>query len=215
VEDYVMRIALSKLIDARERAQRKANGQYKAPIVDPEDQKAKEMGYAYEQMMSKYFHNPSLRYFKSLSNGLVQPCVKSFLSKAVFLAEQANVSYDVYVKAQFYWFDKWFRRHPKINELCSIGGKRSSIWRIQEFLKIEDYNNIEVSSVSIRTVTMSYIDDKTLDKINRSRLNQVCKAYNLTEEEAFSRFAPTGLFDLEWLKRQRKVGKKLREEGLI
>lgn len=204
-----------KLKRARDIALSVALHSMKAEKVSTEDQKIEEMGYAYERVLGTYFHNPTLRYFKSLKNGAINPSVKSSLLKSAYIADEYNVSYDIYVKSQFYWFHKWFRRYPKVFELCSVSSKYPAFWRIQEFLKIENYDKINVLSVVVGTARVESLDAKEVDKINRSTLNQVCKAYNLTEEEAILRFAPVGLFDLVWLKRQKQIYKKLREEGLI
>jgi hypothetical protein len=163
------------------------------------------MKYAYEDMLKSYTHSPFLRFFKaSWSNG-THVRVQSFLLKAATLADQYEVEYFTFVKAQFYWFDKWFRRAPYVYELSGQSGKFPASKRLVEYLALDRAGKInnEISSPVVPQRKRA-VDPNKLDKANLKTLNDLCKAYRLTEEEALTKFAPAGLFDLEWLKKRKQ-----------
>jgi hypothetical protein len=51
-------------------------------------------------------------------------------------------------------------------------------------------------------MSIEQVEEPVLDKINKARLSTLCALYRLSEEECFARFAPTGLFDFLWIKKQ-------------
>ena len=121
------------------------------------------------------------------------------------------MDYPTYVRAQFYWFDLWFHRAPKIYELAGQRGKFPASLRLTQYLELNRLGKIgkDISSPNMPKKHNQVLDPQILDKINRQRLNQLCSVYQLTEEQCLEQFAPAGLFDLEWLK---QLGYELQRE---
>lgn len=161
--------------------------------------KVKEMAYAYEEELGSYLHRPALRFIK----GKVDSTLKTYkhFQKAVELADQLSVDYPTYLQAQFYWFDKWFRRAPKPWELIGQRTKFPAPERVKEFLRLRSLEEAPQKVYSISRTAK--IDPKKLDKINEQRLTELSSSWGLSEEEVLLRFARTGVgyFDLEWLRK--------------
>jgi len=200
------RLAAAKLL-----AKAVANGEVHNAIPE-DDKKALAMGYAYEAMLGKYLHKPALRYFTQFDSRGLEPRTKASLLRAARLADKCGVDYPVFVRSQFYWFDLWFHKPPKIYELSGARGKFPAERRLIEYLQLDKLGKInkEISSVVVPQ-QKDFISEQALDKINKSRLNQLCSTYQLTEEQVFAQFASAGLFDVEWLRRQ--PGYQRQEEG--
>jgi len=190
-----------RLKAAKSLAQAVARGEVSRAISDTE-KKIVSMGYAYEEMLGKYLHKPTMHYFnqKNVTKGQYSR-TNIILLKAANIADKHSVTYPVYIRSQFYWFDLWFHRAPRIYEISGHSGKFPAEKRLTEFLKLEQENKVNKSITSV-VMPRSPVSEEVLDKINRQRLNQLCKVYQLTEEEALKQFAPVGLFDLAWLKTQ-------------
>lgn len=190
-----------RLEAAKSLAQAAARGEVPIDISDTA-KKVISMGYAYEEMLGRYSHKPAMHYFnkKDVTKGQYSR-TNIILLKAANIADRNSVTYPVYIRSQFYWFDLWFHRAPKIYEISGQSGKFPAEKRLIEFLKLEQENKVNKSITSV-VMPRSPVSEEVLDKINRQRLNQLCKVYHLTEEEALKQFAPVGLFDPAWLKTQ-------------
>jgi hypothetical protein len=179
---------------AKALAKAKKNGTVKAAPMNTEKAKAMNMGYAFEAELGYYLHKPTLQYFSKLgANGFTKSTL-TMLSRAVTLAEKYNVDYQTYMKAQFYWFHKWFRRPPRLFEITGGKGKYPAERRLREYIELKPSE--EVSSMVMPTTG---IEKETLDKINEKRLEQLSEIWDKTEEEVLRLFSE--VFDPAWLKR--------------
>lgn len=191
-----------RMVAARALAHAAAKGEVRV-ILSEDERKIISMGYAYEEMLGRYLHKPTIRYFSKEISGAQYARTNITFFKAVLLADKHCVEYPIYVRSQFYWFDLWFHRAPKVYELAGQSGKFPAEKRLLEYLELEKLGKINKSISSVVIPTKKNVMTKEiLDKVNRSRLDQLCKVYHLTEAEALAQFAPVGLFDLEWLRRQ-------------
>jgi hypothetical protein len=158
------------------------------------------MAYAYEEALGHYLHRPALRYIKTTDPKKNRAFV--YFQKAAVIADRLDMDYEDYIQAQFYWFDQWFRRHPKVYELASLRSKFPAIDRAiayQRLIRDEDHPRRKVQSLSRRVIA----SDDQLDKINTERLNRLISSWQLTEEEVLLRFsaADVGYFDVQWLRK--------------
>jgi hypothetical protein len=130
------------------------------------------------------------------------------------MADQIGVEYPIFIQAQFYFFDKWFNRPPKTFELCSTQSKFPAEIRVREYLKLQQVQKLPVMVQCVaRTIK---VDLDKIDKINQSRLEELCRVWKLSEEEVLRRFARPGVgyFDLQWLKHQ-PTYLRLRAQGAL
>lgn len=191
-----------RMHEAKALAHAVANGEVENKGLSDDEKKIISMGYAYEEMLGRYLHRPAFKYFRKIvTKGSYTRANICFL-KAVLLADRHSVEYPIYIRSQFYWFDLWFHRAPKIAELAGSSGTFPAEKRLVEYLALVKSGKIHHNISSVVLPTKTIVTDLVLDKINQARVKQLCTAYQLTEAEALAQFAPVGLFDLAWLRRQ-------------
>jgi len=167
-----------------------------AVVVDPQVKSALKLAFVYERVLGEYWHNKTLRFFTRLSEVGIKPTTLGQLKKAAVLAEQLEVDHETYVRAQFYWFHKWFRRRPKIMEMCSTStGRHNAVWRVREYLKVQG------GSVHSKEMPRETVPFEKLDKINGKRLEQLVQAWGKSPTEIIQIFAHSGVFDQRWLEK--------------
>jgi hypothetical protein len=193
---------------AQVRAKRIAMGLEKREN-DETSLKVREMIFTYETILGEYCYEPTLKFTK----GTISPEHRSFgqFKRAALIADQLEVSYEVFVRAQFYWFNKWFNRFPKPYELSGLKSKFPTPKRVKEYVKM--VNNGSISGIVTGVGTRFQLDENEIDKYNEKMFNQLMQAWSLTEEEVMLRFARTGVgyFDYNWLKKN-LVYKRLKAE---
>ena len=144
------------------------------------------------------------------------------LLKAAANAEALGVTYDVYVKAQFYWFDKWFNREPRVWELVSSDDadhKMPATERVRAYLReiakgtVDPQRNIyghARTSPKIPVAVLLQHGDRTLKRL--------MEVHNATEEQILLTFAKGSsaqhYFDRSWLK-QNETYQRLRKENRL
>ena len=194
---------------AKQRSHGRIEGKIKSTPIPERQVKAIEMGFAYEAVLGRYKHCPTLQYFKLGKDGFRSRTI-TFLFKAATLADTANVSYTTWVESQFYWFHKWFRRPPKIQELSGQGGKFPASRRYQDFTKLQLQGQVTSDKLPREPTSK-----EELDKINAERLQQLCGAWGLSEIEIIAQFGQSGIFDAAWLKRNAIFQQLKREQKLL
>src|SRR5690349_6027912 len=92
--------------------------------------KAAELALVYEKQLNIYHNNLAKGYLK---NNALSPDDNNYeyFLKTAMLTDIASVSYEFYVRAQFYWFDKWFKKAPKPYHLCNNKSKYNSQERVR------------------------------------------------------------------------------------
>jgi len=195
---------------AKKLAARRARGEVVSVPESEDEQKVREVAYAYEEVLATYHHNPSLKFIKG-------PTVEAGtayqnLREVAKIADQCGADYASYIQAQFYWFDKWFKRAPRTWELVSKA-KFPALERYLEYIKIKSSQSVPAKVQSVSISGRARIDTEQLDKINETRLIELQLNWNIDEEEAFLRFARPGVgyFDAVWL-RKHPTYKRLRQE---
>ncbi len=177
--------------------------------------KAIEMGFAYEEMLGKYRHRPALSYFKLGEEGFKNRTI-TFLFKAANLADEAGTTYAAWVESQFYWFHKWFKRPPKVQELSGQSGKHPAPRRFTDWVRLKSNGKagFPTSDILPKELEWTWGDRDTVDRINQDRLNDLCSAWGRTPEEIMTQFALSGIFDAVWLKKN-LIFQKLKREGKL
>ena len=167
--------------------------------------KATKMMYIYDELLSEYLRKPS----KSLASS--KTTLFHFFVKAAGLADSVQIDYYTFIKAQFYFMDKWFNKYPKVFQLVTTKGKCPAEWRAREYLKI----NIEEYEKKIRSVSIPHeISNSVIDKANLKLLNQLKTLHSTDEKEVLLQFADDYIFDYSWL-RKRSIYKQLKRENLL
>jgi hypothetical protein len=194
----------------------KAQQVVRGEVIIEHDQlaeKVRGLAYAYEAALGAYLHKPTLKVFK---NG-VSPAHRGYegLKRAALLADQAGVSYETYVQAQFYWFDKWFRRAPRIYELSGLKGSFPAPERLRKYMLLMNRGSVPTKLI-VGYAQRCKVDLQELDKINAAKLTQLMNAWGLSETEVLLKFARPGIeyFDLQWLKRH-PTYQKLKQQNLL
>ena len=167
-----------------------------APKMAKEIKNALELGFTYERVLGEYTHRPALRFFTSIGTEGIKPRTLGALKKAAAIAVSLEVDWETYVRSQFYWFHKWFRRPPRIREMISTSttAKNNAVWRLREYLKVTKDNQVYSKSIP-----SSKVCKDQLDKINNQRLDQLADAWEKSHEEIIQIFASSGIFDQHWL----------------
>jgi len=191
---------MSKLRDkmARVKSQLASKQEPVSVNLDPKTTKAMAIGFAYEKILGEYLHQPTLKYFTKIGERGITPRTMALLRKAATIAEKHNIDPETYVRAQFFWFHQWFRRPPKINNLCGTEGKFPATRRVSEYLKLHKGKQV----YSFELPALHEMDAEKLDRINRQRLKQLAETWDKPHNEILRIFAPAGVFDAEWLKKQ-------------
>lgn len=161
-----------------------------------------ELAAYYAKDLRVYLHDPGRKWFCPAN-----PQTQAMMRKMIELADTLGISLEVYVQAQFYWFDKWFNRAPKIHELYQINTKFPTPKRITEYLALKSKDQVPSQ---VQCVARTFKADQVqVDQVNQRRLEEVCRAWKLTEDEALERFGAPGFgyFDLDWLKRHANCNK--------
>lgn len=170
-------------------------------IFSEEHSEALQMAFAYETALGDYLHKKALTFFRKLYTKGLDKRTLTYMNKAVRIAKKHEVDYATYVKSQFYWFDRWFKRYPKVFEICSTKSKFPAEVRLVEYLKLKQVNQVP-SEVSSPVLPSEKLSSEKIDKINQSRFNELLNAWGMSKEETFKTFALSGVFDPCWLKKQ-------------
>ena len=204
----------------RQKLQAKANGTtaYTPEPLDPplecirERRQVKDFGQLYESLLCDYLQRliiSSVRISK-----IPSPRVSAIVKKAINIAKEKNVDHETFLKAQFYWFDKKFKRAPKLWEAVSFWCKTTPQQRVDEFLKIKQINSKSAEKIVACFHPAPKSTWEEIDKYNKKTLEQLKKVWNLSEEEVICAFYADDIFDSSWLKKN-KIYLKLKTEGKL
>jgi hypothetical protein len=124
--------------------------------------------------------------------------------RAALQADQLGVSYELYVKAQFYWFDQWFSRAPKSYELASFKTKCNSLERVRLYEKEISAGNARATrSIFGRERLQPKLSDAVRLSASERTLRTLMRNHKASEEEVlrvFAKGAQAGVyFDRKWL----------------
>lgn len=198
---------------ARLIAKKRAAGLLKTNRLSPEIYiKINKMMLVISKAISKYTGNSfAPNYLFRGTNGF------EILHKMVNYADELNVSYEDFVRSQFYWFDRWFRRMPKISEYATEKTKQ----RYTDWTKLSDDEKIMYGIVSIETNKKDVEENikSTIDLIikrTNKEIKRMMKDFSLSKEEVFIKFGSNGtcIFPKEFLD-QDITYQELKKNGLL
>ena len=186
---------------ARQKAIDKAQGKKQTTNkADP----ARAMAYAYEEVLGRYSHRPTLNFIKSWDPDHRN---SSYFRIAASHADQLGADYEEFVWAQFYFIHTWYGRATKPHELRS----KTSIERYGDFKKLVA-DGTTSGRVFSSVIPSKGLDKDQIDKINQGRLVKLMRVWELPAEEVFIKFED--IFDTKWLKRN-ALYKQLKREGRV
>jgi hypothetical protein len=206
------------------------------PTLKLEDQLQRAKAFAiaklYEEKLAIYCRKPVLRFVKHLNTQ-----DETIWLRAALLADQLQMSYELFIKAQFHYFDKWFSKSPRPYEIAtSQTGKTDALERARMYLNEVSAGTInpnsEVLNKSNTPFKVTY--DKNQNKkvhfeteqISKSirftqsdfQLRSLMKNYQTTDEavlRVFAKGAQASLyFDREWLE-ENQTYQRLKNAGEI
>jgi len=213
-----MPVAKSRLASAKALARAVARGETH-PGLSQEQLRVRNLLLLFEMLVGEYKHQPTLRIFSSKVAERVKRGNETVMRKVGELADELEIDQETYLRAQFYWFDKWFHKAPTLRDLTSTTGKFPATQRALSYVELQKAGktpNSVTSCVLPPKYTKDLLTDQKLDKINQTRLTDLCQQYQLSEDACLTRFAPAGLFDLTWLKQCKKAAfERLRGEGRL
>lgn len=170
-----------------------------------------EFGAAFIDKLRQYKRKP---YLKSFHNKLT-PKHKSYrqIERAIAEAESLGIDFEVYIEAQFFWFDKWFGRAPNLWELSGGKGKMPARSRAKAYVAM-----LETEGDLSPTVDKEHRKAKKLNRKDileyNERLLQQMMSDGSTVEDCFLEFAKDGVFHKVFL-RQHPVYKSLVKAGKL
>lgn len=180
---------------------------------------AYKMALSYEYYLGIYRHDPTLKYInkKTFEN----PKHLSKWKKAVEFASEMSVDFDVYVKAQFWVFDQWFKRAPTPSELASYQSKIPSKERVKIYLlaiasgKADPAKDVCYNAIPSR---LDMIKQSVKDINCSNQLRQLAKNYEIAEVAILTLLIKNNnahlFFDPVWVQNH-PVYKQLKSNGEI
>jgi len=148
-----------------------------------------------------------------------QPGTKEFAKweRVTALVEQSGVGAAQYVKAHFFWFDRWFNRAPRSYELGQREGKCPSLERVRLYQHEVSQGAVQATrDVSGPVSRTSTVPAEVKHANSERQLAQLMGAYDLDAESVLRMFSDNGdasaYFDRGWL-RAHPVWQKIKQEG--
>jgi hypothetical protein len=175
----------------------------KEPLSMADQSKAKLFYVLLREQVCEYQRKPFKRGFNH-NTGLL----KTILN-AVRICEELSVTYEMHIQAQIYWFDKWFNRAPVIPDFISEKARL----RTCRYVALQK-SGVAIGAVRNVAVAAPAVSAEVLDKVNFTRLRNLCLAWGLSVEEVLINFGPSGVFDQQWLEAQ-PLYQQLRKDGKL
>jgi hypothetical protein len=178
--------------------------------------KAYEMAAEYEAALKIYRKKPFLKVFKTR---VLSEQAHKVLLRAANFAEELDVDYETYMKAQFWAMHEWFKRPPKLHQIASFKTKVPAKERVKLYLKATRQGQFN-SKREIRSLSRPAPKVSLSVRFQNSerQLRRLMKNYGESEEKILCRFASKRTsytyFDREWL-RENPTYQRLLQEGRI
>jgi hypothetical protein len=168
------------------------------PPEDPDLAKIREMAYAYEDALGIYSHKKALKFLKDPLN----PDCKHLWLSAIKIAEELEVDYEVYIKAQFWCFEKWFKKAPKLIQLTGKSGKFSAFERVKIYLACVGNGKASFDQDTISKVMLSpKVPDSFKADCSGRYMKQMMNNFKLSEDQIYMQYRDSLhlFFDPTWL----------------
>jgi hypothetical protein len=171
---------------------------YRSPEQIELEDKISVVKLEYNTLLRKYYHNniPKGR-FK------FEGQYKRHWSKIIELAEVDDIPLELFVKAQFYWFDKWFVKAPEVYEMCSTKSSCNSVVRARSYNTLIQSGLVRDKNILYKAFPAPTISDSRKNKYFLNILRDMMKKYQLSAEEVLVRF--NVIFDQTWLRNNPQV----------
>jgi hypothetical protein len=132
-------------------------------------------------------------------------------------AESLGVDYEMYVRAQFFWFDSWFLRAPRFWELTSVRGRYNALERVRAYQREIAAGRVDPTRTLVgRQRVQPKISMAVRIQQGDRALRALMASHKATEEQVLRTFASGTqgalYFDPCWLK-QNATYRRLREAG--
>ena len=122
------------------------------------------------------------------------------------------MSYELYIRAQFDFFDRAFARAPKVHQL----GSQKAVQRAREYVALRDAGKVPDRDVRGRVRRAPRVSENARFKHCEKQLQILMQNYGASEEEILRNFATAEnaklYFDREWL-RQNPTYQRLKSAG--
>lgn len=209
-----------------------STGPIRVSLGDETDNaKAFAIASAYEELLGIYIFKPALRYVKGkVSPG--SPCFGNWLA-AANLADECEIDYFTYVKAQFFAYHTWYSRAPKPQELATYRSNCNAKNRVKLYLNAIDSGLISAETNIVgkqskiidtttkqgRKAARSEIPESVRFRNSENQLRQLMKNYDVSAEKILKVFAKNQeisqlFFDSDWL-HQNETYRQLLSAGEI
>lgn len=191
----------TQLEDEMSRAQ-EFLGSSKRTLVDETHFKVAELARSYYSRVNDFNHQTN-KILPTIEK--THPNYRVF-EKALKLAEELRVTAALYLDAQFYFFQSWFRRCPHVFELV---GPKSQV-RVVRYLRLEDKQKQDKGALPAPSINL-----ESKFRTSERQLKTFMKNYSMTEEQVLKMFAQGhDFFDSEWLK-DNETYQKLKNSGEV
>lgn len=179
------------------------------------ESKAWIMAHTFEAHLRMYLDRHFKKVFKT--DKLSRQAL-TVLIRACANAEALNMDYDTYVRSQFWWFDKWFSKAPRLHEIASVHSKVNSLERARRYR-----NRVLAGHIPPHGVVLSKSVPPDIAGL-AARFNQSMRTmerfmrnYKASEEQIFRAIRTeslTNYFDAKWLA-QNATYQRLKAAGEI
>ena len=178
-------------------------------VGSPEHAKALYVMGVFESLVQVYTRKPYVRVFK---NGLT-PQARGKFNAVTRMADELNMDCATFVRAQFWWFDKCFSRHPKPHEIATAKAKeRAAQYRLDINAGLAN----AVTEPSTREMTLPKTPQHVKDAFSENALRTMMHNWHQSAEQIFKAVAggpnKYDYFDRVWL-RNHPVYQQLKAAG--
>lgn len=185
----------------------------KAPpkVTRPDNfNKVQQMAQAYERALGLYAGKPGLKYLK----GMVLPNQTAYhiWARTVLIAEELGASYDRYLRAIFYFSDKWFHKAPRPQDCCNIHSKISAPMRFLLYVDTVEGTGIDPGQL-VRPLPMEKIEPEVIKSHNDKTMSAFCKNFDMSPVQVFTKLKDNLdlFFDNTWLENNEIYQKLIQE----
>ena len=168
--------------------------------IDHDHEEVLRMAAVYEQALVDYGGSAKGSAYRSFGH-VYRKTGNAYrtIARACKFAKELGVEPETYIRAQFHYFDKNFKKAPKIYHLASHQTKVPAKARVEEYI---------ASKAAPKTIVGPVIKAPTIpatvkDRHSERQLKMFMRNYDLTEADVFRKFAQGRdaylYFDRNWL----------------
>lgn len=145
------------------------------------------------------YHNRS---FEATYIQRLRPSDPEFMvyRKVFYAAKDSGLSLSDFLESQYYWFNRWFGRAPRLKEM----GSAKALARAQQWQELRTQQPDLQTSGFVAPVDMGPLSIALVHDYEAAMFERMCKNHGLTPEQMFEAAGNPvlGIFDPEWLTTQ-------------